>query len=107
MQSWDYRPRTAVTPGDPGRPRPEAAIGLAALEHGAYYAGRLGPTRCVARWHARKRRFVLERYVLGAKQLIAAAHVDEGGTLETFAPLTRTEPNPACSLSDYAFETAR
>ena len=39
----------------------QVALPLEALEHGAYYAGKLGVTPAVARWHAKKRRFGVTR----------------------------------------------
>lgn len=76
------------------------------LEHGAYYAGRLGSTHGVARWHAKKRRFVYEEFSLGAQRLRAAAHFEEGGTPLVFVPIARTKPKDTHRVSDYAFETA-
>jgi hypothetical protein len=76
------------------------------LEHGAYYAGKFGVTPAVARWHAKKRRFVLGEFSLGRQTIKSLAHIAEGGTAERFTPLSKTAPKDASRISDYAFETA-
>lgn len=82
-------------------------LGLAseALEHGAYYAGNLGMRPAVARWHAKKRRFVFGEFALGRLCVRSVAHVAESAIGERFIPLSRTEPKDANRVSDYAFET--
>ena len=82
-----------------------AALPLEALEHGAYYAGHLGSTAAVTRWHAKKRRFVFGEFALGRQHVRSVAYVAENGTEEGFIPLSRTEPRDNCRVSDYAFET--
>jgi len=77
------------------------------LEHGVYYAGKLGAGAAIARWHAKKRRFVFGEYALGRQHVRSVAHAADGATGERFIPLTRIEPKDACRVSDYAFETAR
>jgi hypothetical protein len=77
------------------------------LEHGLYYAGKLGATVAIARWHARKRRFVFVEYALGSQQVRAVAYTADGANGEGFTPLARIEPRAASRVSDYAFETAR
>ncbi|HTS54510.1 MAG TPA: hypothetical protein VMH26_14640 [Burkholderiales bacterium] len=83
-----------------------AALPLEALEHGAYYAGKLGLELAVARWHAKKRRFVFEVFALGRQSVRSVAHVADPGLQERFAPLSKTEPRDTYRVSDYAFETA-
>jgi len=80
---------------------------LAVLEHGVYYAGTLGGATTVARWHAKKGRFVFSEYVLGAQCIRSVPHVaDQKANGERFVPLARIEPKEAYRVSDYAFETA-
>ena len=76
------------------------------LEHGVYYAGKLAATPVIARWHAKKRRFVFGEYALGGQRVRSVTHVADGATGEQFAPHTKTEPTAAYRVSDYAFETA-
>ena len=85
---------------------PGAVLPIEALEHGAYYAGRLGGTPVIARWHAQKRRFVFGEFTLGQQRVRAAAHIAEPGRGERFAPLSKTNPKNTHQVSDYAFETA-
>lgn len=89
-------------------PPASAERGLSAkeLEHGAYYAGKLGATAVIARWHAKKRRFVFGEYALGGQRVRSIAHVADSATGERFTPLTRIEPKDSYRVSDYAFETA-
>jgi hypothetical protein len=82
-----------------------APLPLEALEHGAYYAGNLGATPAVTRWHAKKRRFVFGEFILGRQQVRSVAHIAENAAAEHFIPLSRTEPKDSCRVSDYAFET--
>jgi hypothetical protein len=112
MGNWISRGGRRLLPRVPPAPtvkQPLSAAGALhpeALEHGAYYAGKLGSVRGVARWHAKKRRFVYAEYSLGMQQLRVAAHVDEGGTPRVFIPIAKTEPKDAHRVSDYALETA-
>ena len=85
----------------------ERALSADELEHGLYYAGRLGATMMIARWHARKRRFVFAEYTLGCLRVRSVAHASDGATRERFTPLSRAEPKGVLRVSDYAFETAR
>jgi hypothetical protein len=80
-------------------------LGSETLEHGAYYAGNLGTKPAVARWHAKKRRFVFGEFALGRLCVRSVTHVAEGTTGERFIPLSKTEPKDANRVSDYAFET--
>ena len=82
-------------------------VGLASetLEHGAYYAGTLGLASAVARWHAKRRRFVFAEFSLGRLCVRSVAHVADSATGERFIPLSKTEPKNTCQVSDYAFET--
>jgi hypothetical protein len=77
-----------------------------ALEHGAYYAGRFECTPTIARWHAKKRRFMFGEHTLGRRLIRAASHIADRGPAETFAPLSKIQPRDAYRVSDYAFETA-
>jgi hypothetical protein len=81
------------------------ALPLESLEHGAYYAGKLGATPAVARWHAKRRRFVLGEIILGRQRVKTVAHVACRGSREWFAPSSKTAPNDTCQVSDFAFET--
>jgi len=83
-----------------------AILSVLSLEHGAYYAGMLGQTSMVARWHAHRRRFVFEDYALGRHRTRSVAHVGADGRAEGFAPRSKTSPTPTTRVSDYAFETA-
>jgi hypothetical protein len=76
------------------------------LEHGAYYAGKLGTAPVVARWHAKKRRFVLGEFTLGRQCVRSVAHVADSARGERFAPLSKTAPKTDYRVSDYAFETS-
>jgi hypothetical protein len=76
------------------------------LEHGVYYAGKLGATAAIARWHASKRRFVFTEYALGRQHVRSVAHVADSASGERFTPLTKIEPKDSYRVSDYAFETA-
>jgi len=82
-----------------------AVLPLDTLEHGAYYAGNLGTTPAVTRWHAKKRRFVFGEFSLGRQRVRSVAHVAENGTAERFIPLSKQEPKDSYRVSDYAFET--
>jgi hypothetical protein len=96
LDSVDQQPRFAP-----------AALPLEMLEHGVHYAGKLGVTPAVARWHAMKRRFVFEEITLGRQHVRTVAHVADIGTGERFAPLSKTSPNDTCRVSGFAFETAK
>jgi hypothetical protein len=82
-----------------------AALPLDMLEHGAYYSGNLGVAPMVARWHAKKRRFVFGEFTLGRQQVRSVAHAADSGTGERFIPLSKIEPKDTYRVSDYAFET--
>ena len=86
---------------------PEALV-PETLEHGAYYAGKVGITPTVARWHAKKRRFVFTKFTMGQPSLRSLPHVADSDRRagERFVPLVRLEPQNAYRVSDYAFETA-
>ncbi len=76
------------------------------LEHGAYYAGTLGlGGAAVARWHAKRRRFVFAEFSLGRLCVRSVAHAGDSATGERFVPLSKAEPKSTCRVSDYAFET--
>ena len=81
------------------------ALSPGTLEHGAYYAGKLGAVPAVARWHAKKRSFVFREFILGRECIRSIPHVADAGTGERFIPLSKTEPKNAQHISDYAFET--
>jgi hypothetical protein len=83
-----------------------AQLPLETLEHGAYYAGKLGSTPAVARWHAKKRRFVFGEFTLGRQCVRSVAHVADSARGERFAPLSKTAPKNTYRVSDYAFETS-
>ena len=84
----------------------ERGLSSEELEHGAYYTGMVGATAAIARWHAKKRRFVFGEYALGGQRVRSVAHAGDGATAERFTPLTRIEPKDSYRVSDYAFETA-
>ena len=102
-----------ILPGAQTFPLPEPVVSIerqvsaGELEHGLYYAGKLGAKVAIARWHARKRRFVFVEYALGSQQVRAVAYTADGANGEGFTPLARIEPRAASRVSDYAFETAR
>jgi hypothetical protein len=110
--NWISRGGRRLVPRVPPAPPPKQPLSAAGalrpetLEHGAYYAGKLGSARGVARWHAKKHRFVYAEYSLGTRQVRTAAHIDEGGTPQVFVPVARIEPKDNHRVSDYAFETA-
>lgn len=83
-----------------------AALPLETLEHGAYYAGKLDGTPAVARWHAKRRRFVFEEFTLGRQCVRSVSHVADSRTGARFTPLSKSAPKNSCRVSDYAFETA-
>jgi len=83
-----------------------AVLPVEGLEHGAYYAGTLGVTPAVARWHAKKQRFVFGEFTLGQQRVRTVAHITDVKVEERFIPLSKTEPEDAYRVSDYAFETA-
>ena len=94
-----------VPPSGERQATPEA-LSLQTLEHGAYYAGRLGDAPLVARWHAKKRRFVFREFSLGRQRVRSVAHITDTARREFFVPLSKTKPKSNCEVSDYAFETA-
>jgi hypothetical protein len=93
-------------PADAAASAAEDLLRLNELEHGAYYAGRLGSAPAFARWHAKKRRFVYGEYSMGKVHIRAVPHIYDSGTAASFAPLSKTQPKDAYRVSDYAFETA-
>ena len=91
----------------PPQARPaNAGLHAEALVHGDYYAGKLGVKAVVARWHAKKRRFVFEEFVLGGNRVRSVPHALDAASGERFIPLAKIEPKNEQRLSDYAFETA-
>lgn len=76
------------------------------LEHGAYYVGRFEYAPAIARWHAKKRRFLFGEHTLGRRLIRAVLHVADESTPEAFALLSKTQVKEAYRISDYAFETA-
>ena len=102
------RPAVAKRTPPPARPARSAHAGLhaEALEHGSYYAGKLGVKPVVARWHAKRRRFVFEEFALGGKRVRSVPHALDATSGERFIPLAKIEPTNDQRLSDYAFETA-
>ena len=106
MSEFALRGQRRVRPYPPPASAQEEVLSPDALEHGAYYSGKLGATATIARWHARKRRFVFGEYALGHERVRSVAHIAESATGDRFAPLTKIEAKHACRVSDYAFETA-
>jgi hypothetical protein len=104
----DGQPFTLHTPLGSAESPLSSPVALAPemLEHGAYYAGKLGVMPAVARWHGKKRRFVYGEFTLGQHCVRSVAHVADSATAERFAPVSKTEPKDSYRLSDYAFETA-
>ena len=102
------RPAVAKRTPPPARPARSAHAGLhaEALEHGSYYAGKLGVKPVVARWHAKRRRFVFEEFALGANRVRSVPHALDATSGERFIPIAKIEPKNEQRLSDYAFETA-
>ena len=102
------RPPFAKGTPPPARPARPSHAGLNAevLEHGKYYAGKLGVKPVVARWHAKRRRFVFEEFALGANRVRSVPHALDAASGERFIPIAKIEPKNEQRLSDYAFETA-
>jgi hypothetical protein len=80
-------------------------LGTETLEHGAYYAGQLGSSPAIARWHQKKRRFVYAQYTMGSPRVKSIPHLDDAGTGDVFLPLSKTQPKSAERVTEYAFET--
>jgi len=101
------RSRPAVAKRTPPPPARTAHAGMHAdaLQHGSYYAGKLGVKAVVARWHAKKRRFVFEEFVLGGNRVRSVPHALDAASGERFIPLAKIEPKNEQRLSDYAFDT--
>ena len=97
--------KRAPPPARPARPG-HAGLHAEALVHGDYYAGKLGVKAVVARWHAKRRRFVFEEFALGANRVRSVPHALDATSGERFIPLGKIEPKNEQRLSDYAFETA-
>jgi hypothetical protein len=106
LEGFKRRSRTAVTKrtSSPARPA-HAGLLVTELDHGAYYTGKLGVTSVVARWHAKRRRFVLEEFALGGKRVRSVSHALDATSGERFIPIAKIEPKNEQRLSDYAFET--
>jgi len=107
LEGFKRRSSPAVVKRTPTPARPaHAGLSGEALEHGGYYAGKLGLTSVVARWHAKRRRFVFEEFALGGKRVRSVPHALDATSGERFIPLAKIEPTNDQRLSDYAFETA-
>ena len=78
-----------------------------ALLHGTYYSGYLNNTPCIARWNARKHRFVMWEQSAGAPKLKAALHVSDPGVGAHFAAVTPMKSDAGYHVSDFALETTR
>ena len=104
-RGYTIRPFEPLVPVGQQPMSEHGALPMEMLEHGAYYAGKLGVTLMVARWHAKKRRFVFGEFSLGRQTVKSAAHIAERGAGERFIPLSKTTPKDNCRVSDYAFET--
>ena len=96
-----------VAPTGQRAPSPAAAIDVGALEHGVHYTGRLRSEASIARWHAKKQRFVHAEYAVGRQRVGTVEYVDDSNARDGFCPLSQTSPREGCRISDYAFETAR
>jgi len=103
----DGQPFTLYAPLGSAEPPLSSPAPLAseALEHGAYYAGKLGVRPAVARWHAKRRRFLFGEFSLGRHCVKSVAHVADSATGEGFVPLAKTDAKASYRVSDYAFET--
>ena len=107
MSEFQLPGGTPFQPFEPGRESSEAGVlRPELLEHGAYYAGKIGAVSAIARWHARKQRFVFGQFNFGRHRVTSIPHVAEKGSGERFAPTTKTGPTDTSRVSDYAFETA-
>jgi hypothetical protein len=49
------------------------------LEHGAYYAGKIGAVSAIARWHAKKQRFVFGQFNFGRHRVTFLDEDDVAG----------------------------
>jgi hypothetical protein len=87
------------------RPSQPGVLSPDMLEHGAYYAGRIAGARAVARWHAKKQRFVFGEFTLGRQHIRSLVHIEERRAGEWFAPFYKSTPKESSRVSDYAFET--
>jgi hypothetical protein len=107
MSEFQLPGGTPFQPFEPGREPSEAGVlRPELLEHGAYYAGKIGAVSAIARWHARKQRFVFGQFNFGRHRVTSIPHVAEKGTGERFAPISKTGPTDTSRVSDYAFESA-
>jgi hypothetical protein len=75
-------------------------------EHGAYYTGKIGAVSAIARWHAKKQRFVFGQFNFGRHRVTSIPHVVEQGPGETVRAVIQSGPTDTSRVSDYAFETA-
>ena len=100
VKSFKPQLSTQRRPSQPGVLSPDM------LEHGAYYAGRIASARVVARWHAKKQRFVVGEFTFGRQHVRSLVHIDERRVGEWFAPFYKSDPKDSSRISDYAFETA-
>jgi len=106
LEGFTRRPRPAVAKRTPSPAHPAHAGSLPqALDHGAYYTGKLGVKPVVARWHAKRRRFVFEEFALGGKRVRSVPHALDAASGERFIPIAKIEPKNEQRLSDYAFDT--
>ena len=106
LEGFKRRSRPAVAKRTPSPAHPAHAGLLAkALDHGAYYTGKLGATSVVARWHTKRRRFMFEEFALGGKRVRSVPHALDATSGERFIPIAKIEPKNEQRLSDYAFET--
>ena len=78
-----------------------------ALLHGAYYSGFLDNMPIVARWNAKKHRFVMWEHNAGAPKLKAALHVGDPGIAAHFAAVFPLKSVAGNHVSDFALETTR
>ena len=99
VKSFKPQPSPQRRPSQPGVLSPDM------LEHGAYYAGRIVSARVVARWHAKRQRFVLGEFIFGRQHARSLVHIDQRRAGEWFAPFYKSIPKESSRISDYAFET--
>ncbi len=107
LEGFKRRSSPAVAKRTPSPARTtHAGLSPEVLEHGTYYAGKLGLTSVVARWNAKRKRFVFEEFALGGKRVRSVPHALDSTSGERFIPIAKIEPKSEQRLSDYAFETA-
>lgn len=96
VKSFKPQLSTQRRPSQPGVLSPDM------LEHGAYYAGRIASARVVARWHAKRQRFVLGEFTFGRERgrSSISTNAGQGSGLRRFTnPFRKSLPASATTRS--------